>query len=397
MQDARSGKPEVTVKLDDVSNFQPTLRHLGHDDFPLDLTAQEGVGVPPVAFFNELLTPFIDTPSEHEAPVFAVQITFVPGGVLVTLCLHHSVGDTVTLGIVANYLSSDLPSCQITNDDLRDEMLEQSRLRDRLSGSRGVKSDIFRNAYLHPDSCVEDDTKAGLVASNVLMFDLGLLNEVKDLLNEHFDDIHGESDIQLSCFDALAAILWKGISRALLSRKDAKQDLVDLQSNSRLIIPVNVRQTIEPALDDSYIGNASIPIAISSAIVKVAMPFEPAALARTARAIQIATEDVPEQLVRSMIASINECLDAKLGAGANTTTDVLITSWADIGLGNADVGLGLGSPKWVRKAGRSLSVDGCTVYPPRNGECEVSVQLSEDTMETLLNDENFMAFVARMV
>lgn len=98
-----------------------------------------------------------------------------------------------------------------------------------------------------------------------------------------------------------------------------------------------------------------------------------------------------------MIASINEDPDAKLSIGISPETDVEITSWADSGLEKAHLGLGIGPQKCVRKVGGNVTANDCTIYPPQNGECEVSVQLHEDVLEALTNDESFMAFVAHLV
>lgn len=188
----------------------------------------DGDGIPPSAFSNELLTPVTDTTNKIEGPVFAAQVNFVPGGVVIALCLHRSAGDMTNLGIVVNLLSSNLSSYMITNDGLRSDILEQSRLRDRLSGSTGVRSDLFRmpcpnNEGRVPGSTSDDSSaKSGHVTSRILTFHFKLLSEVKDLRNQHFKYIHGRR-ANLTSFDALSAILWKGTSGALLLRNDPAQ------------------------------------------------------------------------------------------------------------------------------------------------------------------------------
>lgn len=234
----------------------------------------------------------------------------------------------------------------------------------------------------------------------VFSFNLNLLEEVTTLVNERFQYMHNDRETRLSCFDVIAAILWKGVSRALLLGEASDQEDV-LHTTSSLLIPVNVRKAVEPQLDHSYLGNALVPAIALSGVLRLSMPFEAGTLAHTARLIHNEIAAVGEERVRSAIAGINGCSDVQSAPinRVNLATDLVITSWADLDLGQAYLGLGLGEPNWVRKLGRTQMAEGCIIHPVKREEglCEVTVQLAEETMEALLKDENFMTFVAYVV
>ena len=269
---------EVAVTLENVKKFAPEIKHLTHEEFPHVYENLERAGMPPSTFINDNLTPLPNIPDPLESPVFAVQLNFVVGGLIVALNLHRSVADEVGLGTVISHLSSDLPSCKLTNDALEDEATEQSRLRDRLSGSRGVKADMDANTDPNIEAPSAEPTpkdkspRSDHAACRVLSFNLKLIEDVKDLINERFHYIHNDQAVQLSSFDALAAILWKGVSRAHFQGNESNE-ADDLDSPSSLIIPLDVRKTIEPQLDDSFFGNATVSAIASSAVIRLIMPF----------------------------------------------------------------------------------------------------------------------------
>ena len=72
-------------------------------------------------------------------PVFAVHGNFIRGGVFVVVSVHHSVADVHGLAAVVCAMSVDKPP--ISQVSLQADAQEQSRIHDRLSGSRGVKAE----------------------------------------------------------------------------------------------------------------------------------------------------------------------------------------------------------------------------------------------------------------
>ena len=398
----QQGRVEVEVNLEAVNSFMPVIARPSHDAFGYTYEDLAKARMPPSALVNDSLTPLPDVPDPQGSPVFAIQANFISSGLIVAIYLHHAVADIMGMRTITSHLSSDLPPCKLSNDDLRDDALEQSRLRDRLSGSRAAKPDLVANTHPAANAQSTEDALKGLMldaqraTSHVLALNLNLIEATKDILNERFHYIHNDCSTLLSAFDIVAAILWKGVNRARFRVGKVCQE-AEVEELSTVIVPVNIRKRIEPPLDDAYFGNATMHGLASAAIARLAMPFDASSMAHTARLIRAGTAAVSEERIRSAIAGINEASNVQAAPikRVNFKTDLLITSWADLALEHAHLSLGLGKPEWGRKLGRGNTAYGCIVYPVRRDEgmWEVMVQLTEEVMESLLHDENFMSFV----
>lgn len=142
------GQLEVRVTVDDVENIEPRLKTLGKGEFPHSYADLAIAGMPPMALIGDAFTPLADAPETPNAgsPVLVVQATFISGGVIVAIYLHHSVAGPAGLGSLMRCMSVSeevLPSRgKMTIEELREEAVEQSRLRDRLSGSRGYQASL---------------------------------------------------------------------------------------------------------------------------------------------------------------------------------------------------------------------------------------------------------------
>lgn len=404
-EDAERGKLEVAVTRDAVTNFKPTIKHLSVGDYPHTYEDLAKARMPPSTLVCDELTPLPDIPDTLRSPVFAVQASFISNGLIIAFYLHHSVADGTGLRTIISHFSSALPTRNLTEADLRDEALEQSRLRDRLSGSRGRRADTVANMrpadadVRSAGQLLREMSLAGnSTRSRIISFNLKLLQEMKDLLNERIHYIHNDRSVSLSSFDTIAAVLWKGINRARMRTDQYDQD-GPLQT-STVIIPTNVRKRVEPPLDDSYLGNAVVHGLATSAMVVLAMPYDAGDLAITARMVRNATATIGEDRVRSAIAGINESRDVQAAPikRGSLDTDVVITSWADLLLEEADLNLGIGKPAWGRKLGRSNTAAGCIVHAMKREEglWEVMVQLKGPVMEKLLTDDAFRSFVVHV-
>jgi hypothetical protein len=87
------------------------------------------------------------------------------------------------------------------------------------------------------------------------------------------------------------------------------------------------------------------------------------ALCRVASAIRRAILEVDDEHVRSAIAVVNEVDDVRMTnlAELDLRRDVVGTSLKDLPVGEADLGMGLGAPMWVRKPSTVKQGPGLTV------------------------------------
>lgn len=328
------------------------------------------------------------------APAFAVQANFITGGIIVSFYLHASVADVKGLAAVIRHMSISeemLPGVQHTLQSLKNDALEQSRMRDRLSGSRGVKADLEE----HPAYDVGDKEPHAPPQGNscILTFSMEMLDGTKDVVNERWQYINEEPGVNTSTFDCLVAVLWKAIARARLPTETTNPE-----QKSRIFVSIDMAKRLDPPLPEQFYGNSCLFSCIDLSLVKLTVPFEVGCLARTSRLISEGNRDKNDTKARSAIAIINEQEDVTELTHSNIdfSNDLVIADWAHLPVEEeSTLGLGLGPPAWAREVGRGQSAYGCVLLPPKKteGVWEVLVQLTDDEMERLQNDAGLQPFL----
>lgn len=394
------GQLEVRVTAEEVDNIAPTFKTLGKDEFPHSYAELSTAGMPPLALIGHAFTPLADVPDERVggSPVLAVQASFISGGVVVAIYLHHSVVGIAGLASLMRCMSvSDqiLPSRDpMTTEELREEALEQSRLRDRLSGSRGVQAGLHEHPVYSPVPVPESGAlvEPSNPACEVLTFSLSMLDSVCDLANEHFLNIISDPTVRLSRFDCLLAILWKALVRGR-----EPHGLTAQGQTTALVVPVNVRQIVDPPLGPSYYGNSEVYSHTKSTVIQLGLPLDVSTIANTAHGVRRSLSSLVEVKIRSAIAIINECEDLRSISQPRIdyNSDVLVTNWVDIPVGEeSTLGMELGPAEWNRKLSREHASFDCVLLPSgRTGSCEIMVQLSETEMQRLLEDTGLKPFL----
>ncbi|EME89059.1 uncharacterized protein MYCFIDRAFT_193070 [Pseudocercospora fijiensis CIRAD86] len=413
------GRLEIRVELEDVERLRPTLNFLDEDvhrlsflprktrtnygqAFPSTYSDLMKGSMPASAFLNTSLTPVPDMPDPAEGsnPVFAAKANFINGGVLVAIYIHHSVADSHGVATIIRHLSISadiLPPQELTLQSLHEDAVEQSRLRDRLSGSRGVKS----NAAEHPEYQIITGSgrarRLSLAPSygscHVLSFDLQKLSSIKTMLVERCENMLLRTAPEFSTKDCLVAILWKVLTRArCLSRDDTSGQ------SSSLLMPISIRDNMEPIMSKDYYGNASLYAHSTAPVIQLCLPIDVGTMLRTTELVHRGTKQMHEIKVRSAIALINDREDVRSvnHPAVDFQNDVFVTDWSSVL--EADLGLGLGAPDYVRKVSRQHSSYGCILLPAKSDEgvWEVLVQLTEDAMEKLLEDPALQPLLLRV-
>lgn len=425
------GRLEVRVCLQDIQNFRPTFTNSSElkredDDerFPLSYASLAKENMPARAFigshFAETWSPLPDTPSASTTgkgdAVLAVQANFIPGGVIIAIYLHHSVGGVHALGSLMRCMSVGedvLPHREemMSLSELREEAMEQGRVRDRLSGSRGARADwdghpVYRNKKEEKKKkSFPAQSNAGIPTCRMLRFSLEMLDMVQDVANEHSALLQYNTTTttpttttaRLSRFDCLISLLWKALTRA----RWPPGVPIPGPRTSALVIPINIRARVEPPFNAAYYGNSEIYSSVESNLVRLGLPFDVSTIGNTAQIFRksCVTFSSAEGRLRSAIAMINQCEDVR-----NLTTrdidvarDVFITNWTDVPVGaESTLGLGLGAAEWSRKLSRSHNELECVLMPWRCHEdyCEVLVQLAQaEEMQRLVDDAGLRPFL----
>ncbi|KXT00275.1 hypothetical protein AC578_1210 [Pseudocercospora eumusae] len=399
------GRLDVRVELEDVERLRPTLNFLDEEAFPSTYGELVKGGMPASAFLNTALTPLPDMPDPAEGsnPVFTVKANFIKGGVLVAIYIHHSVADNVGVATIIRHLSSSadvIPPRELTSQSLREDAVEQSRLRDRLSGSRGIKS----NAVEHPEYQIITSNggarRLSLAPSygscHVLSFDMHKLSSIKTMLVERCENMLLRTAPDFATKDCLVAILWKFLTRARwLSRDDYSGQ------SSSLLMSTSIRNNMDPVMSEDYCGNASLYAHSTAPVIQLCLPIDVGTMLRTTELVHSGRQQLHETKVRSAIALINDREDVRNAnhPAVDYNSDVFVTDWSDLPSDlEAGLGLGLGAPDYVRKVSRQHSSYGCLLLPSKSDEgiWEVLVQLTEDAMERLLEDPGLQPLLLRV-
>lgn len=405
------GRVELRFSEADVDSFCPKVKRLSKDQFPYSYGELHDGCMPPNAFVGDVLHSFPDTPDwTQPVPAFGVQGNFIQGGLLVTFYLQHSVGDGSAMKMILEGGSSNT-LCPL---EFAAATKTENLARQRLSTSDGIVGSYASHPQLKPETSSQPVPSVSPMSPGtcrVLTFSATSITKLNAELSTYLvTPTPGSQDISyLTSTSILMALLWTAIARA----KASFLNDVNNTTTSTLAIPINVRAYIAPPLPNNYFGNciALVPITLSTshflspppASNTSSTPYTPSTLILTALSIRRATTAITtphSTFLRETISLANARHDISTLSipNLNPQTDTFITSWTDLPCQSVDLGLGLGGAEWARKVSKGQDSYGCVILPRgEGGVWEVMVQLTEEVMERVLGDEQFMWFVCRVV
>ncbi|KIV79113.1 hypothetical protein PV11_06697 [Exophiala sideris] len=384
------------------------VRHLSRQEVPYTYDQLNEMGMPPSVLKPDLVSALTEAADDERAPVFRVQANVVEGGLIVSVYLHHCISDGTGFAL--------LTSGSVLNDDFTfdrhlngkghrmpslSERLDafahhQSIVRQELSYSlanqindRHLKCKVIKSAgELNEGSKVKG---RGCIVSISLEKLAGLKSALEG---------HAESSF-ITQNDALLALLWHSMTRARIPSLASSESLI---TESKLLIPVNIRNKLKKPLSASYFG-AAVDFASARMQLSHLANADNAALAQSAVVIRKAINNVDEPYIRQAIA-LARYADPKIDArdlqasnmDRSTGADMYVTSWEKLNCYDATFEMELGQPDWVRKPW-SKDPGSCIVLPrdERKPYLEVVIQMTEGDMARLLDDSEFMRHVSRVI
>lgn len=406
-----AGNAEIFFTTEDFLRYPGVeVRHLYEDEDEgrvMDFDELDAQGFPPSKLLPDKVAvlPAIKA-DEKRAPVFRAQANIVQKGLIISFYLHHCISDGTGLGL--------LVTGAVQEDDfafkrhLDDESSKTPCVGERLAAFANRKS-VERTALswsFHNEtsdrviSFKRLGQPNGVVASNppgrgcVISIPDSAVLTLRDTLKAH------RPGVEFSRHDVLQALIWRHMARA---RMPVVGHLPNVK-NSKLLVPVNIRNKLKEPLLESYFG-AAVDFAAAEFELRALVSSDMAVLAAAAETIRKAVERVDEPYIRQAIAlarSSDPTVDVRDLLASNmdrvTGADMYITSWERLGLYKAELDLGLGKPQWVRKPW-SKDPGSCIVLPrnPDKKQFEVVVQMTEQDMTRLLQDAEFMSYVSRVI
>ncbi|CAL1392998.1 unnamed protein product [Linum trigynum] len=294
-----------------------------------------------------------------QCPLLVAQVTkFKCGGFVLGTCISHCMGDGFTVmemvnswAEIARGLSiSVLPS------------LDKSSLLPRNPPKVEFPHPEFTKIENRSSSTSNDISKEKMVY-RVFHFNRESIKELKSKAME--DGVLSKC----STFECLTAFIWIARSKAL--------NMVDSDQETKLMVPVNVREKMDPPLPKGYLGNG---IVVACTISK-AKDLNNEPFSTTVGLVQDAIKMVTNANVRSLI----DCHELHRSVQSFAHT-MLVTTWSRIPFCTTDFGWG----DAIFMAPITLPVDEMVIFFPNNGkehygDMVVYVALPESTMETFQN------------
>ncbi|CAI0459393.1 unnamed protein product [Linum tenue] len=293
-----------------------------------------------------------------QCPLLVAQVTKLKcGGFVLGTCISHCIGDGFTAMEVVNSwaeIARGLSISMLPN-------LDKSSLLPRNPPRVEFHHPEFTKIENRSSSAFNDFSKENMV-HRVFHFNREFIKELKSKAME--DGVLSKC----STFECLTTFIWIARSKALNMVGDQE---------SKLMVPVNVREKMDPPLPKGYLGNG---IAVACTISK-ARDLNNEPFSTTVGLVQDAIKMVTNASVRSSI----DCheLHGNVHSFAHT---MLATTWSRIPFCTTDFGWG----DAIFMAPVALPVDEMVIFFQDNGkehygDMVVYVALPESTMETFQN------------
>ena len=406
----RTGRAEVRFTSNGYLNYpRVTVQSLCYEDgSPIKYDDLVEEGLPPSRLVPEnisALPPNVD--QLERAPVLGIQANCVEGGLIASIYLHHCVSDGTGFDFLTSgdligdhdvflWSSESHSPLSVATLETRLEAFAQQETSVRQRLSRAPLS-VPRSRNLQARQVGEWRAENKLGRGCVLMISAAKVLACLKIFNGRES---GRQSIRHTKNTVLKALLWRHMTRA--RRPSIAHDMN--VKTSKLLIPVNIRGRIKDRPPPSYFG-AAVDFAKAELDLDVLTSTSAVTLQRVSSTVRQAILSVTDSYIREAIIFINS---ASAGTDVHdlqasnmdrvTAADMYITSWLNLRTYHHDLGMGLGRPDWVRKPW-SRDPGSCIILPrkPNTSYFEVVVQMTENGMDQLLSDQDFMEFVDRVI
>ena len=350
----------------DVDDFQPQVNCVPTCDFPYSYEDLCDAGVPPSVLPGHLLTPLPNYPDEtRPAPVFATQLNFIPGGLIVTIFLHHGVSDGASLALLLQGVQTSTACVEHRPLTAAEESHRRASLFTSLESDSSPRNSHPEYAVVdHRDLEARDRQLAAQhgfpdMVGRVFTFSTDKLKQLKSSVAAHLADDPCPAVSYISTNDALSALLWHAITRARFPSYSPTMEV------SQLVFPVNVRNKLSTPVPSTYFGAVNVLAPVSLPIkVLASTTSAPKGLVATATAIRRAIMKIGDDYVREVITLAKEQDDVRnlrMAGNFRFGADLAITTQANLGFEDATLDMGLGRPEWIRKVRGSSPCLACVL------------------------------------
>lgn len=374
------------------NNLQLKVKEMGYDS-NLTMDALKKASFPFSMLDENVIAPRKTVPGSPEepppypAPVFMVQATFIKGGMLLTLNGQHQTMDMTGQGQVIHLFSNACGGEPFTDEELSSGNLGGAHLVPLLDYSNRQSSKLERQiAKPAPSSATSssatDPTPPPICTWRYFIFGGNALAELKAIASANKDPF---VDF-ISTDDALSAFVWQSIIRARSHR-------LKPSAATTLARAVDVRGHL--GIPKTYPGLMQNMTFHTSTIKDLAEDKLGIVASQLRAAVDSRASSLPED-TRALATALHRSRDKSsisFVSDIDSSTDIMLSSWAKLDCYYLDFSIGLGKPEAVRRP-QFVPYEGLIYLMPKkpNGEVAVGLCLRDEDMTCLRDDGTFKSF-----
>lgn len=316
------------------------------------------------------------------APVFAVQINFITGGLILTIVAQHNVMDMTGQGQIIEWLSKACKDEPLTPEELSIGNMDRGKTVELLDESYEPGPEMAHQMVKPPSKSTTDNTAPPKSTWAYVVFPARSLQDLKTLATETKPISSGF----ISTDDAVSAFIWKCISRARIPRLQA-------DTKSLLARAVDVRERM--GIPSTYPGFLQSMTYNTNTLHRLAEAPLGAIASELRKQLDPAVSDLAYG-VRALVTFLSRTPDkskASVTASVNVPSDIMLSSWAKINTYELDFNLGLGMPEAVRRP-MFVPFESLLYLMPKSprGEMAVQICLRDEDWERLKGDTEFSRY-----
>jgi hypothetical protein len=360
--------PAPALVIKDVA--EPSMADMVAASFPFRML-DEGVFAPRNTF------PGHDGPT----PVFLVQATHVPGGLVLAILSHHQATDMTGQGVLMRLLDKACRGEALTSTELADADLAKAAPIPTLDPAEDPAPEpVPQKVRPAPPAQIAAPSPPPPSTWGYFTFSADALAALKAHAMEAVPAGFVSTD------DALCALVWQALARARLPRLDAAAPSTFARAvdpRRYVGLPAGYPGLVQNmAYSTRPLGElATGPLGAVAAQLRAAVDPATSGLGRATRALPTALQRAP-----GATPDVTAALDLARG-------DIMLSSWAGVQCAGLDFGLGLGTPLVVRRP-QFTPVESLAYFMPRamDGEIALGICLRGEDLARLKGDEEFTKY-----
>lgn len=373
--------PQLFVK--DLSDGQaiPSFDELEKTDFPVSFLDESLVA--PRSTIPHIFGDWTDS------PVFMIQATFIKNGLILTFLGQHQVMDGNGQAQIISLFSKACRGQQFSEKELEIGNMNRENIINLLSEEEreniGDLYDRVSHQIISKPSIISNPERPQCVWTE-FKFSSSSLNALKSIAGKSLP----RADSYISTDDALSAFIWQSVAKARLHR-------LPLDAKSTLARAVDVRSYLEiPSTYPGMIQNMTYNNFTIEELTKFPLGLVASHLrSRLSPSTSTLKQDTRD--LASYLHSIEDKSMVSFTASLDLSCDIALSSWSKQNSYSLDFGLGLSTPKSVRRP-LFTPVEGLIYLLPKSldGSVVLLICLRESDMYNLASDELFVKYAKPM-